>query len=140
MSFGVIEYNQNGLPKCEICGQFFDRVLSHVRQKHAMTAREYKEMYGFDLIKGITSLQSKLKSREAVLNNYERVVARNLLEKGKDSRFKEGCKGRTVEQVSPQTRLMLGERAKNSMTPETRKQRGKVIGLSGEGNLARWGI
>lgn len=124
---------------CEICGQYFDRVLSHVRQKHNMQAREYKELYGFDLIKGITSQKSKLKSREAALKNYDEVIARNLLEKGKATRFNEGCTGRTSDQVSEQTRIMLGQRAKDSMTAETRKQRGREIGLSGKGNLTRWG-
>lgn len=139
MTFGIIEYNAEGLPMCEICGQYFDRVLSHVRQKHNMQAREYKELYGFDLIKGITSQKSKLKSREAALKNYDEVIARNLLEKGKATRFNEGCTGRTSDQVSEQTRIMLGQRAKDSMTAETRKQRGREIGLSGKGNLTRWG-
>lgn len=126
-------------PTCKICGKSFDRVASHVRQKHFMTAREYKTMYGLDLIKGITSKESKEKSRTAALRNYETVIEKNLLEKGKRTQFKKGSKGRTRDQVSEQTRKMLAERAKNSMTPELRKQRGKELGLSGKGNKKRWG-
>lgn len=139
MGFGIIEYNAEGKPKCELCGKCFDRVLSHVRQKHAMTEREYKVMFGFDLIKGITSLESKLKSRQAVLNNYEKVVEANLLHNGSKTRFKKGSEGRKREVVSQQTKIMLGERARNSMTAETRKQKGKEIGLTGLGNAKRWG-
>ncbi len=139
MAYGIIEYNANGLPKCELCGKFFNRVLSHVRQKHAMTEREYKVMHGFDLLKGITSAQSREKSRQAVFNNFEKVVQNNLIQKGEQSRFKKGSEGRTRDQVSEQTKLMLADRARNSMTLETRKQRGKEIGLSGQGNAKRWG-
>lgn len=139
MAYGVIEYNADGLPKCELCGKCFNRVLSHVRQKHAMTEREYKIMFGFDLVKGITSAQSREKSRQAVLNNFEKVVEKNLIKNGEQSRFKKGSEGRTRDQVSEQTKLMLADRARNSMTLETRTQRGKQIGLSGKGNAKRWG-
>lgn len=138
MADGIIEYNAHGLPKCELCGKYFHRVLSHVRQKHAMNEREYKIMFGFDLVKGITSAESAAKSRHAVLNNFDTVVERNLIKKGEALRFKKGCDGRNSDQVSAQTRLMLINRARNSMTLETRKQRGKEIGLSGKGNAKRW--
>lgn len=139
MAYGIIEYNADGLPKCELCGRYFNRVLSHVRQKHAMTEREYKIMFGFDLVKGITSAQSREKSRQAVLNNFETVVEKNLTKRGEQSRFKKGTEGRTSDQVSEQTKLMLADRARNSMTLETRKKRGREIGLSGKGNVKRWG-
>ncbi len=138
MAYGIIEYNDDGLPKCELCGQYFNRVLSHVRQKHAMTQREYKVMHGLDLIKGIISAHSRDKSRQAVLNNFEKVVENNLINSGKNTRFKDGGSGRTRTQVSQQTKLRLAYLARNSMTPQTRKQRGKEIGLSGKGNAKRW--
>lgn len=138
MSYGIIEYNSDGLPKCEVCGKHFNRVLSHVRQKHSMTEREYKIMYGFDLKKGIISEQSRDKSRQAVLNNFETVVEQNLIIRGEKSRFINGSKGRTRDQVSAQTKIMLVERARKSMTDETRKQRGREVGLSGLGNSIRW--
>lgn len=110
MAYGIIEYNAEGKPKCEICEEYFDRVASHVRQKHDISAKEYKIKYGFDLKKGICSKQSKLKSRERVLENYDKVVSDNLIKKGENTRFKEGSKGRTKEKVSEQTRLMLIEK------------------------------
>lgn len=139
MAHGIIEYNSNGLPKCELCGKFFIRVLSHVRQKHNITAREYKKLYGFDLIKGIISEESRKKSREAVYKNYEEVISINLLHKGDKTRFKKGNQGRTRDQVSEQTKIMLTERAKNNMTAEHRRAKGGELGLSGKGNLKRWG-
>lgn len=139
MSYGIIEYNQDGLIKCEICNKYFKRVITHVRQKHFMTEREYKLSYGFDLKKGIISKESKQKSHDAIMRNYQQCISENL-NKGAKYRFKKGSKGRTKEQVSAQTKLMLIERAKNSMTEETRKKRGQEVGLSGLGNKARWHI
>ena len=137
MAYGIIEYNQDGLPKCEICNKYFKRVITHVRQKHFMTEREYKLSYGFDLKKGIISKESKQKSRDAVIKNYDLCIEN--LSKGAKYRFKKGYAGRTKEQVSAQTKLMLAERAKNSMSLETRKKRGQEVGLSGLGNKKRWG-
>ena len=138
MAFGIIEHNALGKPKCELCGQYFSRVLSHVRQKHFMTEREYKIMFGFDVKKGITSQESRLKSRQAVLNNFDKCIGDNLIKKGKSSRFKHGDNGRTKEYVSEQTRLRLSKQAKTNLTTEKRKQLCKELGLSGLGNKTRW--
>ena len=63
MAYGILEYNEEGKPKCEICGKFFNRVISHVRQKHFLNEREYKKQFGFELKKGICSKESSEKSR-----------------------------------------------------------------------------
>jgi hypothetical protein len=107
MSYGQVEYNKKGLPKCEICNKHFKRVVAHVRQKHDLDARAYKKQFGFDLSKGICSRESSEKSRVAVSENYDTVVSKNLIENGKKTQFKKGYKGRTKDQVSEQTRRML---------------------------------
>ncbi len=136
---GIIEYDEDGLPKCEICGRFFNRVLTHVRQKHFIEEREYKLEYGFDLTKGICSKESSLKSREAVLRNSEKCIGVNLIQKGANTLFLEGSKGRTKEQVSDQTRIMLKERLKTPKMIEAMKSSGERVGKSGLGNKKRWG-
>jgi hypothetical protein len=70
-TYGIIQYNNEGKPKCEICGEYFNRVLTHVRQKHEMTQREYKKQFGFDVKKGICSKESADRTRQKTLNNYE---------------------------------------------------------------------
>ena len=110
MAYGIIEYNGEGKPKCEICEEYFDRVAYHVRQKHDMTAMEYKIAYGFDLHKGICSKESQEKSRVKAIENYENVIKCNLINNGKSTRFKAGSKGRTKDKVSEQTRIMLVEK------------------------------
>lgn len=138
MAYGEIEYDINGNPKCEICGKHFKRVLSHVRQKHNMNEREYKKNFGFDLRKGICSKESKEKSRKAVFENYEKVVEKNLIIKGQESRFKNGDKGRTKDMVSAQTRKMLRDKLETPKMKEAMRLSGRKLGLSGIGNKIRW--
>jgi hypothetical protein len=110
--YGVIEYDQEGKPKCEICGKHFDRLLSHVRQKHNMSALEYKKTYGLDTRKGICSEKSRKLSSKKAYENYEKVIADNLINKGSKTRFKKGCKGRTKEQLSRQSIIRLKKQLK----------------------------
>lgn len=118
--YGKVIYNEEGMPICPICAsdgtnkhgktKGYKKLLGHVWQMHGVSADEYKEMYGLDKNKGILCEETRKKHRENVINNYEKVVADNLLKKGQKSRFKENNKGRTKEQVSEETRMMLANR------------------------------
>lgn len=140
MSYGVVEYDINGLPICEICKKPFIRVLNHARYKHNISAKEYKIMFGLDLKKGICSIESSKKSREHVYNNFNKVVKENLLKKGVHTQFKEGSKGRTKDKLSEQTRLRLTKRFKenNPLSKEEMIEKGRLLGKSGLGNKVRW--
>jgi hypothetical protein len=109
MGYGKIEYNDEGLPKCEICGEHFHRVTAHARQIHGLSAREYKKQFGFDLQKGICSKESSQKTRVKTMSNYDKVIGENLINGGINTRFKDGSRGRTREQVSEQTLRRLKE-------------------------------
>lgn len=139
MSKGVIRYDKAGKPICEICGKSFSRLMSHVRQKHYMTARDYKEKFGLDVKKGICSEESSERTRVKTLENYDTVIKQNLIQKGSESRFKDGSKGRTKDQVSEQTRIRLKERLKTPEMVEAMKKCGSKLGKSGLGNKKRWG-
>ena len=138
MAYGILEYNEEGEPKCEICGKFFNRVISHVRQKHFLNEKEYKKQFGFDLKRGICSKESSEKSRIKTLDNYEKCINQNLKIKGFKNRFKLGDKGRTKDKVSEQTRIRLKERLKDSKMIESMRLSGIKLGKSGLGNLKRW--
>lgn len=138
MTYGIIEYDKEGNPICEICKKSFKRVLNHVRQKHDMNEREYKIEFGFDLKKGICSKESSELSRERALENYDTVIAENLLKGGEKSRFKDGDIGRTKDQVSEQTRIALRKRLKTPEMINAMKKSGEKVGKSGLGNKKRW--
>lgn len=139
MSYGIIEYDDNGLPKCEICGKYFKRVLPHVRQKHDMSEKEYKLQFGFDLKKGICSKESSELSRQKTYDNYDKCISKNLIIGGLNTRYADGDEGRTKDKVSEQTRLRLKKRLKTPEMIEIMKENGRKLGLSGLGNKKRWG-
>ena len=137
MSYGVLEYDRLGRIKCEICQEYFDRVASHARQAHFITARDYKKQYGFDAKKGLTSKRSRDLSRQRVYMYYDLCIKQNLLDKGSKTRFSEGSAGRPSEVMSEQTRRRVSELGKNTPISE-RTRRGRILGKSGKGNTARW--
>ena len=137
--YGIIEYNTEGQPKCEICGNYYNRVISHARQAHNMNEREYKTEYGFDLKKGICSVESSNKTREKTLANYDKCIGQNLLIKGETSRYAEGSTGRTKDKVSQQTKIRLKERLKEPEMVIAMQKSGHKVGSSGLGNKKRWG-
>lgn len=134
--YGITEYNEEGLVKCEICGQFFKRPLTHVRQKHFLEEREYKQQFGFDLKKGICSKESSQLSREKVFDNYDKMIKN--LSKGEKYRFKKGSNGRTKDKVSAQTKKRLKDRLKEPSMIKAMQESGSKVGKSGLGNKKRW--
>lgn len=138
MANGVIEYDVDGKPKCEICGRSFNRVISHVRQVHNMDERTYKLKFGFDLKKGICSNQSAELSRKKVFENYDKCISSNLISGGSKSRFVLGDKGRTKDQVSEQTKCRLKSRLKEEYMVNAMTESGRIVGKTGLGNVVRW--
>lgn len=139
MAKGVIKYDDEGLPICELCGKSFKRVLNHVRLKHNMFEKEYKKMFGLDLGKGICSKESSELSRIKTLKNYDKVIKKNLTEKGIKTRFVKNSEGRTKEKVSEQTKIRLKKRyTEDQKFIIAMKKSGSVVGKSGLGNKKRW--
>jgi len=103
-----------------------------------MNEREYKLEYGFNLGKVICSTESSQLSRDRAYQNYDKVIKRNLEEKGAKNRFKPGDKGRTRDQLQLQALLQLKQHFNKISTYEQRVQHGKTLGHSGTGNKARW--
>lgn len=136
---GEVSYDTQGKPICHICGNSFHRILCHVRQKHNLSARQYKKKFGLDLIKGVCSRESHDLASQRNKENFETVVGKNLLLGGIKTRFKKGCNGRTKDKVSLQTKRKLRERLLEEPMNSILKKQGKKVGESGLGNKVRWG-
>lgn len=106
-NYGEIIYDKEGKPICHICGKSFKKLMSHVHQKHGLSAREYKIEFGLETTKSIMCKESIELARKRNLENYDKVVVQNLVSKGGETRFKKGNKGRTKDQVSEMTRQKL---------------------------------
>ncbi len=74
--------------KCEICGQSFRQVGSHITQVHNMTAKEYRKQFGFDSKRGQLPEDLRQLKKEICIENE---TIKNL-EKGAAFRFKKGDK------------------------------------------------
>lgn len=105
--YGHIIHTPDGRLVCHICGKAFVKLGSHIVQKHGMTSRQYKEMYGLDVGKGLITQEHREHLRGCVMRNYDIVIAQNLIEQGQTTRFVVGGQGRTRDMVSEQTRLRL---------------------------------
>lgn len=55
--------------RCMVCDRYYVQVGTHIRQRHFMTARQYREMYELPLKRGISPLWfRKLKGEQAIEN------------------------------------------------------------------------
>lgn len=104
---GEVQYDNEGRPICHICGRAFKKLASHAFHTHNINAYEYKEKFGLNNNQGLISESTKKILQEHSKNNYDLVIKENLLNKGKDHRFKKGGKGRTRDMVRLQCRNVL---------------------------------
>tara|TARA_R110000803_G_scaffold7854_2_gene25265 strand:+ start:1400 stop:1768 length:369 start_codon:yes stop_codon:yes gene_type:complete len=105
MEKGIIRYNEEGKPICEICGLAFNKLISHVSQKHLITGKQYKIRFGYDKTKSIMSNSSRNLAKENA-QKYPKVIEK-LIIKGKKTQFKKGSEGRKKSKISPQTDIKL---------------------------------
>ena len=136
MSYGVIEYNKDGYLKCEICGEYFNRLSNHLRFFHVITSSEYKESYGLNRKQPLWSKADILAQREHTLANYTVCIGQNLFSKPNPHRFVKGHKGRTKDMVREQTKLMLLDRL-SKVDKEKIRELCRELGRSGLGNAKR---
>ena len=99
---GEIVYDEQLRPICHICGRAYNKLMSHARLKHDLTAIEYKKLFGLNTTQGIISPITADILRRHVDRNYDAVVKENLMVCGVDTRFEKGSKGRTKEKLSLQ--------------------------------------
>lgn len=113
--YGEVSYKY-GKPVCHICGKYFDKLMTHVRQKHNMTAYEYKKEFGLDVTKGIVSERYKELKRQKVMEHYDLCIKQNLIKKGAGTRYQKGSPGRTRDKMSYQTKMRLVGGIKSGVT------------------------
>lgn len=85
--------------QCLICGRYYRQVGTHIYARHNMTAREYREKYGFDVKKGQVSEDLRILYGQQALENG---TYKNL-KQGIKYWFKKGQKGVGVYQRSDET-------------------------------------
>mgnify|MGYP003002926389 CR=1 FL=1 len=112
--YGEIQYDVNGNPICHICGKSFPKLGAHIWNGHKMRTREYCQIFGLNVGKGICSNEYAMKMREYAYQNYDVVISENLIKDGKRTRFRKGSEGRTREKMSEQTKRALSSLGKRT--------------------------
>jgi hypothetical protein len=79
-----------------------------------MRTREYCQIFGLNVGKGICSNEYAMKMREYAYQNYDVVISENLIKDGKRTRFRKGSEGRTREKMSEQTKRALSSLGKRT--------------------------
>lgn len=74
--------------QCLICKKYFRKVGSHITQRHAMTAREYREQFNLEVKRGLLTEYEREPLRDHVLTNG---TLKNL-KAGQKFWFKKGSK------------------------------------------------
>ena len=110
---GELKYDELGRPICHICGRAFNKLLTHVKQRHKMTPEEYKETFGLENGKGLISEKTRTVLQQKVMDNYDKVVVENLIKGGSATQFKTGHMGRTKDKVRLQTKIKLVNHIQN---------------------------
>ena len=86
--------------QCLICGKWYRQVGTHIVLTHGITAREYREEYGFDVKRGqLPADYKELKREQALINQMDK----QLIKAGTKSRFKKGQSGIGLYKRSKQT-------------------------------------
>ncbi len=88
--------------QCQICLLRYHKIAGHVRYVHKMTARQYKQEFGYDVKRGILSDKARKNIRDRTLENG----TMENLKAGKRYWFKEGQQEETYER-SEQTERRL---------------------------------
>lgn len=136
---GEVAYSADGRIQCHICGEHFKKPMTHVVQKHGMTAYEYKKTFGLNTTHGLAS-QDTRELLQASSRKHSDLMYRNIIQNGKKSRFKKGSGGRPKEMLSLQEYNRLIEYVKTNIPYEVRQKNMSELGKTGMGNIAKYQI
>ena len=105
----LAKYPKSLLIQCEVCGDWFRQVGTHIRQRHNLTARDYRKIYGFDIKRG--QLPPDFKKSKA-MQAIKCGGAKNL-KLGEKFRFRKGDNWLGNYERSEQTKARLKNQFNN---------------------------
>lgn len=89
---GKVAVTPDGKIICHICRQAYDKLGSHIYNKHGIATKLYKEYFKLNHNTNLTNATYHIKMREYTTKNYDLVVTENLTHKGENTRIKSGDK------------------------------------------------
>jgi len=132
--FGKLMIAPDGKVICHICKKQFHDVAKHARQKHDISADDYRERFGLNKGQSLISQESAEKRREAVLR-YPEIIKR-FTENGLNTRLK---KGTTLAQDNKRQQWYISQKNKKFSRKQIQMyiEMGRKLGNSGLGNRVK---
>ena len=84
--YGEVLYAPNGDPVCHICRRAVRKLGNHIAFYHNMTQKEYREKFGLHHNTRLSNGEYIDKMRTYSIDNYDLVIAENLIEGGINTR------------------------------------------------------
>lgn len=104
---GVQQYDNNGRLICELCGKAYNKLISHVIQKHEISGAEYRQRFGFCKSFAFLSDKSRELARQRI-NDKPDIIKRNLIQAGTVTRYHTGH-NKPKHVITPQRRIFLAQ-------------------------------
>jgi len=101
-SYAEIIRNDKSMFCCPYCKEWFKGLAYHVSRKHGVRAKAFRKFFGLKYNYQLTTNEIKERHREIVMQHKDSHIKRNLLIKGKKTRYKDGSKGHTKDKWSNQ--------------------------------------
>jgi len=97
-----VQKDDNWLIICELCGEPFNKLGSHIYWWHKMLTSQYRQMFGLNANTRLMSDESIEIARYNNEINKDIVIKENLIKKWINTRYKKGHEWRTLEKIAPQ--------------------------------------
>jgi hypothetical protein len=107
--------NDKSLFKCPFCGEWFKALAYHTNQKEGVKGKTLRHMMGLKSNYQLTTPQIKQRHKDIVLQNKQSHINKNLLIKGKKTRYKKGTPGHKKKNWSNQAINELKNRNKKKL-------------------------
>jgi hypothetical protein len=104
-----IERNDKLFFICPICGLAFRALAYHTNQKHKISGKELRKMFGLKADYQLITPEIKERHREIAIEHNE---GEKLIIVGEKTRYKKGSKGHTKENWSNQALKEMSKRHK----------------------------
>ena len=97
---------------CPFCDKPFRALAYHTTQKHGITGKKLRKMFGLKAKYQLITPAIKQRHRELAINNNE---ADKLIRVGQKTRYQKGHEGHTKDRWSPQALFEMSKRRKEEI-------------------------
>lgn len=126
---GEVVYTEDDKVVCHICGMAFSKLAEHVKKKHKMSDREYRQEFGLKICTRLTSLSyhEKMRNLAETYPNYQENF-KDVWSGEKACRNSRGGKKQSLQEINQrrEEQRVKGRLSKSKITPERFEELKKI--------------